>query len=173
MTMKSSAVANGVHDTLQKHILTDGFSLVADLESSTGCWLVDGRTGDRYLDFFSFFASLPLGYNHPCFSEPENRDRLLAATVHKVSNSDVYTEAYASFVRTFAAVALPSDFEHLFFIEGGALAVENALKTAFDWKARKNMAAGRSDPAGGKILHFREAFHGRTGYTLSLTNTDR
>ena len=27
--------------------------------------------------------------------------------------------------------------KHLFFIDGGALAVENALKAAFDWKARK------------------------------------
>jgi L-lysine 6-transaminase len=45
------------------------------------------------------------------------------------------------------------------------------LKTAFDWKVRKNLARGRDDGRGRQILHFRNAFHGRTGYTLSLTNT--
>ena len=40
-----------------------------------------------------------------------------------------------------------------------------------DWKVRKNMAAGRGE-RGTEILHFRQAFHGRSGYTMSLTNTD-
>jgi L-lysine 6-transaminase len=157
---------------LGRYVLTDGLDLVFDLEASQGCWAVDAVSGKRYLDFFSFFASLPLGFNHPCFGRSENRERLLAAAVHKVSNSDAYTEAYASFVRTFADIALPPGFRHLFFIEGGALAVENALKTAFDWKVRRNLAAGRRGDLGSRVLHFREAFHGRTGYTLSLTNTD-
>jgi L-lysine 6-transaminase len=51
------------------------------------------------------------------------------------------------------------------------LAVENALKAAMDWKVRKNLAAGRGE-RGTEILHFERAFHGRSGYTLSLTNTD-
>jgi L-lysine 6-transaminase len=58
-----------------------------------------------------------------------------------------------------------------FFIDGGALAVENALKAAMDWKVRKNLAAGRGE-RGTDIVHFHRAFHGRSGYTLSLTNTD-
>jgi L-lysine 6-transaminase len=36
---------------------------------------------------------------------------------------------------------------------------------------RKNIAAGRGE-RGTSILHFERAFHGRTGYTMSLTNTD-
>ena len=76
----------------------------------------------------------------------------------------------AEFVETFARVARPADMPYLFFVDGGALAVENALKTAFDWKVRKNLAAGRGEK-GSQIIHFQEAFHGRTGYTLSLTNT--
>jgi L-lysine 6-transaminase len=36
---------------------------------------------------------------------------------------------------------------------------------------RKNMAAGLGE-RGTEILHFRHAFHGRSGYTMSLTNTD-
>jgi L-lysine 6-transaminase len=40
-----------------------------------------------------------------------------------------------------------------------------------DWKVRKNFAAGRGE-VGTDVLHFRKAFHGRSGYTMSLTNTD-
>jgi L-lysine 6-transaminase len=55
-------------------------------------------------------------------------------------------------------------------VEGGALGVENALKTAFDWKVRKNLNAGRGEK-GSKIIHFKECFHGRTGYTMSMTDS--
>lgn len=176
MTLDTQNPATDVHFELGKHILVDGFPLVFDLEASEGAWAVDARDGSRYLDLFTFFASLPLGFRHPSFEDAEVRDALLRAAIHKPSNSDAYTEAYASFVRTFAEVAMPEEFEHLFFIEGGALAVENAIKVAFDWKVRKNMDAGRElddgTTPGTRVLHFREAFHGRTGYTLSLTNTD-
>lgn len=87
------------------------------------------------------------------------------------SNSDVYTVEMAQFVATFERVAMPPEFKYLFLISGGALAVENALKTAFDWKVRLNISRGKGE-RGSKIIHFREAFHGRSGYTLSLTNTD-
>jgi L-lysine 6-transaminase len=76
----------------------------------------------------------------------------------------------AEFVSTFARVAKPEWMKYLFFVSGGALAVENALKTAFDWKIRKNLSKGKGEK-GNKILHFKHAFHGRSGYTLSLTNT--
>src|SRR6266540_2834102 len=161
----------GVHEIIGRHLLLDGFPLVFDLEKSRGVWTVDARTGERYFDFFTFFASLPVGVNHPELSKPYWQDRLLRAAVHKPSNSDAYTEAMARFVETFARVATPPGFPHLFFIEGGTLAVENALKAAFDWKTRKNRASG-SSAQGCRIVHFREAFHGRSGYTLSLTNTD-
>ena len=95
----------------------------------------------------------------------------MPAAVNKITNSDLYTESLARFVATFATVLPETLQHHLFFIEGGALAVENTLKAAFDWKRRMNLAAGRS-AAGSQILHFRDAFHGRSGYTLSLTNTD-
>lgn len=167
----SSSPLEQVHEVLRRHILADGLPLVFDLESSQGSWIVDGRSGERYLDLFSFFASLPLGFNHPVFSREDVRDQLLKAAIHKPSNSDAYTADFARFVETFSRLAAGPDFPHLFFVEGGALAVENAMKTAFDWKVRKNLAAGRS-PLGTQILHFRDAFHGRSGYTLSVTNTD-
>ena len=159
-----------VHGTIRQHMIGDGFSIVFDLERSEGSWIVDAQTGEKYLDFYSFFASLPLGFNHPAFHTPENQERLLRAAIHKPSNSDAHSAELAGFVQAFSQSAMPEPFKHLFFIEGGALAVENALKTAFDWKVRKNLDAGRA-PLGSKIVHFRQAFHGRSGYTLSLTNT--
>ena len=161
-----------VHTVLARHILVDGYHVVPDLERSRGARLVDERDGRTYLDFYSNFASQALGWNHPAFADPAFRERLLAAAVHKPANADLYTRLYAEFVAAFARIAVPdSHAGHLFFIEGGALAVENALKAAFDWKIRRNRAAGRGEEVGTKVLHFCQAFHGRSGYTLSLTNT--
>jgi len=156
---------------LEKHVLTDGFKLVIDLEKSRGSRLVDAATGRSFLDFYAFYASMPVGFNHPHLNRPEVEAELLAAAKVKVANSDVYSTAYATFVKTFARVMGLPPLARYFFIEGGSLAVENALKAAMDWKVRRNLAAGRGE-RGTEILHFTGAFHGRSGYTLSLTNTD-
>ncbi len=162
-----------VHDSLRRHLLVDGFDLVLDTRASRGSWIVDARDGGRYLDVFSFFASAPLGLNHPALTgDPAFLAELTEVAVNKPSNSDVYTVAMARFVDTFARVVGDPALPHLFFVEGGALAVENALKVAFDWKRRHNAAHGRPGELGTRVLHLRRAFHGRSGYTLSLTNTD-
>ncbi len=166
-----SIAPQAVITELEKHILVDGFKLIFDLEKSRGSRFVDAATGRELIDLYSFYASQPIGFNHPYFDRPEVQADLLAAAKIKVANADVYTVKFATFVQTFARVmALPS-LERFFFIEGGALAVENALKTAMDWKVRKNLAAGRGE-RGTEIIHFEQAFHGRSGYTMSLTNTD-
>lgn len=161
-----------VFDSLAKHILVDGFHLVLDLERSSGSWMVDAATDERYLDFYTMFASLPIGHNHPALSDADFVRYLGAIARSKPANSDIYTSAYADFVDTFARVLGDPALPHLFFVEGGGLAVENALKVAFDWKSRKNEAAGRGADLGMKAMHLTKAFHGRTGYTMSLTNTD-
>jgi L-lysine 6-transaminase len=162
-----------VHEVLGRHLLADGFALVVDLERSSGSWLVDGRTGERYLDLYTFFASSPLGINPPeVTDDPEFMGELARAAMNKPANSDAYTVPYAEFVETFARVLGDPALPHLFFIEGGGLAVENALKVAFDWKSRLNESKGKSPELGTKVLHLTKAFHGRTGYTMSLTNTD-
>jgi L-lysine 6-transaminase len=163
--------AGTVHAVLRRHLLVDGLHLVVDLEHSRGVRILDASTGEEYLDFFGGFSTSALGFNHPAFADPEFLAELVPAVVNKITNSDLYTESLARFVSTFASVLPETLQHHLFFIEGGALAVENTLKAAFDWKRRRNLAAGRA-AAGSQILHFRDAFHGRSGYTLSLTNTD-
>ena len=160
--------SKNVRATLGKHILADGYEPVMDMEKSHGSWLVDERDGSEYLDMFSMFASGAVGYNHPDILA--GKDRLAAAALYKPTLSDIYNVQYAEFVEAFSNMAIPEYLPHTFFIEGGALGVENALKVAFDWKVRKNMENGKGEK-GGKIIHFKQAFHGRTGYTLSLTNT--
>lgn len=161
-----------VNETLSKHILADGFDLTYDMELSQGAYIYDAKYKRRLLDFFTCFASVPLGYNHPKMLNDENfKKNLFQAALANPSNSDVYTQQYAQFVDTFSRVGIPSYLPHAFFIAGGGLAIENALKVAMDWKVQKNFGKGYKEEKGFKVLHFEKAFHGRTGYTLSLTNT--
>jgi L-lysine 6-transaminase len=171
-SVRGQATAPGaVIAGLEKHILVDGFKIVIDLKRSRGSRLVDAASGRELLDLYSFYASTPVGYNHPYLERPEVEAELLAAAKIKVASSDVYSVFYAEFVETFASVMPLPPLHRFFFIEGGAAAVENALKAAMDWKVRKNLAAGHGE-RGTEILHFENAFHGRSGYTMSLTNTD-
>lgn len=160
-----------VHATLARHILADGYDIVLDLEKSQGRRLYDSRNGRWILDMFSFFATLPVGFNHPMLKDPEFLERLTRAALVNPTNSDIYTVAMAEFVDTFGRVAKPDYLPHLFLISGGTLGVENALKAAMDWKVRKNLRRGLSADHGTQVLHFKEAFHGRSGYALSMTNT--
>src|SRR6266404_2634258 len=160
-----------VLETIEQHVLLDGFKIVVDLDKSRGSYLYNAVDDLRLIDLYGFFGSMPVGYNHPHFDEPDVRRDLLRAAKVKIANSDIYSDGFAEFVATFERVVGLPPLERYLFIEGGALAVENCLKAAMDWKVRKNMAAGRGE-RGTQVLHFRHAFHGRSGYTMSLTNTD-
>ncbi len=159
-----------VHETLRKYMLADGYEMVFDYEKSKGPYFHDALSGKDYLDFFCFFASQPITYNHPKMNDGYFQKKAKIFGAIKPANSDIYTTALAEFVETFHRVAIQGRFKYSFFVSGGALAVENALKVAMDWKVRKNLANGKGE-RGTKIMHFKEAFHGRSGYTLSLTNT--
>ena len=171
--MEKVALINpsNVREVLNRHLLADGLNLVFDLERSRGSRIYDAKAGEFYLDFFSCFSTVPLGYNHPRLTARETIEELGWAAVQKPSNSDIYTPEMAAFVDTFSRFGVPESMPHMFLIEGGALAVENALKTSFDWKVRKNLASAKGE-RGSQVIHFQDAFHGRSGYTLTLTNTD-
>jgi L-lysine 6-transaminase len=170
--MTSKILPQNVHSTLKKHLLIDGFDLVLDLQKSHGSFIHDSVTGKEYLDFFTFVASVPIGMNHPKLKTPEFLEKLTSVAINKPSLSDIYPAEQAEFVETFARVAMPDYLPHAFFIEGGAMGIENALKAAFDWKVRKNFLKGYKEEKGTQVIHFKQAFHGRTGYTMSLTNTE-
>jgi L-lysine 6-transaminase len=162
-----------VKEILSKHMLTRGMMpLVLDMERSRGVDLYDMRDGRRYLDFFGFYASSAVGMNHEKMTGNEGfRHRLMETALNKITNSDILTPHMARFVNTFSRVGIPEYLPYAFFVAGGALAVENALKAAFDWKVRLNFRKGYRREVGTKVIHFDQAFHGRSGYTLSLTNT--
>jgi L-lysine 6-transaminase len=171
ITSRPTLTADQVHATLGRHILADGYDMVLDVDRSHGRRLWDARRGRAVLDMFSFFATAPVGLNHPKMADPEFREKLLRAAVSNPTNSDIYTLEFAEFVDTFGRVGIPSYLPYAFFVAGGALGVENALKAAMDWKVRRNFRKGLTVEKGHQIVHFRDAFHGRSGYTLSLTNT--
>lgn len=169
---KYNVDSTNVHKSIAEHQIGDGMKLILDNDRSS-TYIIDKSTGKKYFDFFTCFASMPIGFNHPKMLEKSFLDYLAKHSVNKPSNSDLYTEVQATFTNTLFNTAVENgDFKYSFYIEGGALAVENALKTAIDWKVRKNLKKGLSENIGTKVLHFKQAFHGRTGYTLSLTNTD-
>lgn len=172
MAITQSIHPEEVRSILGKHLLTDGFDMVLDLQKSKGIYLHDSKSGRDYLDFFTFFASNPLGMNHDELAgDDEFVAKLGRVAINKPSNSDVYTEELAEFMESFSRIAVPPTLQHSFFISGGALAVENAMKVAFDWKVQKNFQKGYREEKGHMVLHFEKAFHGRSGYTLSVTNT--
>src|SRR6184192_640570 len=168
---RGTIASSKVLETIEQHVLLDGFKIVVDLEKSRGSYLYNAVDDRRLIDLYGFFGSMPVGFNHLYFDDPEVRCDLLRAAKVKIANSDVYSEGYAAFVETFERVVGFPPLERYLFIEGGALAVENCLKAARDCKVRKKMAAGHGE-RGTQVLHFRRAFHGRSGYTMSLTNTD-
>jgi L-lysine 6-transaminase len=156
---------------LEKHLLVDGFKLVVDLEKSRGSTLVDAATGKSFIDFYAFLCLDARRVQSSLFRGPGGAGGFARGGQGQSGQFGCLFGSYATFVETFARVMGMPPLDRYFFIDGGALAVENALKAAMDWKVRKNIAAGRGE-RGTEILHFTGAFHGRSGYTMSLTNTD-
>src|SRR5205085_2298473 len=114
-----------VHRILGKTILADGYDVVFDYEKSHGAWMHDARAGRDLLDFLTFFGSNPIGYNHPKMKDPEFLATLTRVAQLKPALSDIYSVEYAEFVDTLQRLAMPAHFKYAFFVEGGALAIEN------------------------------------------------
>jgi L-lysine 6-transaminase len=170
--MKYWVEAKDVHKAIGKYMLADGFDMVFDLRQSHDVYCHDAKTGKEYLDMFSFFASAPLGFNHAKLTSPEMIKFLGEVSVNNITNSDLYSSEMAAFVETFFELAVPKGFKHAFFVAGGSLGIENALKASFDWKVRANFRKGYRREVGHRVISFEHAFHGRTGYTMTLTRTD-
>ncbi|MCE9628103.1 MAG: aminotransferase class III-fold pyridoxal phosphate-dependent enzyme [Candidatus Eisenbacteria bacterium] len=131
--MKSPRIAPAeVHATLARHMLADGYDMVLDLDKSHGRRLHDSRSGREYLDLFSFFATLPIGFNHPKMKDADFLAKLTRAALVNPTNSDIYSTEFAEFIEVFGRVAMRSYLPHSFFVAGGALGVENALKAAME-----------------------------------------
>ena len=104
-----------IRKVISQSILADGMSPIIDLEKSHGSWLVDKVSGKEFLDLFSMFASLSVGYNHPYVLEQSERLRI--AAINKPTNSDVYSQEMAEFMDTFKRVAQPDYLPHTFSLK--------------------------------------------------------
>ena len=135
---------NEVHEILSRKMLADGLPIVYDPEKSRGSRLFDARSGREFVDLFGFFASLPVGFNHPHLTDPDWVSHLGRWATCKPSNSDVYTVPFADFVSTFDDIAVPEEMEHLFFVSGGALAVETPSRWPSIGKAASTNPGARA-----------------------------
>jgi len=120
-------------------------------ERATGCDIIttDGR---RILDLYGGHAVAALGYSHP---------HLINAITEQSKSLLFQSNAVALDVRAHAAEKLigvaPSNLCHVFFVNSGAEANENALRMAC-------VATGRS-----KVLAITQGFHGRTAAAGAVT----
>ena len=169
--LRNKITPENTHNILKKGgMLVDGYTnMVLDLEKSKGQYMYDSLNNRKILDLGGFFGSSPISHNHEDMNNSQFIEEIGKVALHKPSNSDFYTAEMAKFVDIFKRMCMPEPFKYLFMIDGGASANENSLKTAFDWKKRKNMEIDENEL---EIIHFKNAFHGRSGFTLSLTNTD-
>lgn len=87
------------------------------MEKSEGPYLFDKRSGKKYLDLFSFFASWPISHNHEKLkADKKFLNQIAQVALHNPANSDIYTIEMAQFVATFERVAMPAEFKVIYQI---------------------------------------------------------
>lgn len=157
---------------INKYMIKDR-KLLINPKKSVGMKLFDEYTGKYFTDYCGQFGSLPVTPDHRMLKDPAFLKKMKKAAVHNPTNSDFLTKGMLKFCDRFHEHFMDyQGFKHLFFISGGTLAVENGLKVAFDWKIRTEQSKGREIYENElEVIHFTGAFHGRSGYCLSLTNT--
>ncbi|MFE9043754.1 aspartate aminotransferase family protein [Streptomyces sp. NPDC012421] len=112
--------------------------------------------GNRYLDFTSGLVYTNIGYQHP---------RVVAAIQEQAAKLTTFAPAFAVDVRSEAARLIaertPGDLNKIFFTNGGAEAVENAVRMA-------RLHTGRH-----KVLSAFRSYHGATSTAINLTGDPR
>ncbi|WP_282697047.1 aspartate aminotransferase family protein [Streptomyces sp. CC208A] len=112
--------------------------------------------GNRYLDFTSGLVYTNIGYQHP---------KVVAAIQEQAGKLATFAPAFAVDVRSEAARLIaertPGDLNKIFFTNGGAEAVENAVRMA-------RLHTGRH-----KVLSAFRSYHGATSTAINLTGDPR
>jgi taurine--2-oxoglutarate transaminase len=116
-------------------------------------WDFDGK---RYLDFTSGLVFTNIGYQHP---------KVVAAIQEQAAKLTTFAPAFAVEARSEAARLIaertPGDLDKIFFTNGGADAVEHALRMA-------RLHTGRP-----KALSAYRSYHGGTQQAINLTGDPR
>ncbi|MFJ8882534.1 aspartate aminotransferase family protein [Streptomyces sp. NPDC102402] len=112
--------------------------------------------GNRYLDFTSGLVFTNIGYQHPA---------VVAAIQEQAGRLTTFAPAFAVEARSEAARLIaertPGDLDKIFFTNGGAEAVENAVRMA-------RLHTGRP-----KVLSAYRSYHGATATAINLTGDPR
>lgn len=174
-SLSANTRAKVLYDGASNNILRDGISFVLDSVRSQGASLINALDGRDYINFHGGYRSNALGENHPGFTA-QDIEKIARATINKQAHADIYTSDQLQAIETISNLYMrPAGFEKAFFIDGGALAVENALKIALRNHALTLQANDQlSDEQVGKgvIIGLTGAFHGRSGITMTLSRTD-
>ncbi|MGY0017584.1 aspartate aminotransferase family protein [Streptomyces sp. cg35] len=112
--------------------------------------------GNRYLDFTSGLVYTNIGYQHP---------KVVAAIQEQAATMTTFAPAFAIESRSEAARLIaertPGDLDKIFFTNGGADAVEHALRMA-------RLHTGRP-----KVLSAYRSYHGGTQQAINVTGDPR
>ena len=146
---------------------------VIDLEKCHDSFLVT-VDGQEILDFENHYASKLIAYNHPGLYEPEYLKKLLFAANNKTANPDHVTTELVEYYKLLHEIA-PKCMKKegnidIMCFNSGAEAVENAMKYCVAlWyeKHENNQLSSLVKPC---FISFDKAFHGRSVYTLSVTD---
>jgi len=210
MSRKLIAIASQLDAYLQDETLnvpTTGYDLVKahtsaaesvpiliDLSRSHGAWVFDGIQNQTFLDFHGGFGSDPFGKNSAVFDTPLAKKLLMQAAQNKIAHSDFSTQEYVtsvSLIWNHYVQHLGPEFKdgHLHLIDGGSMAMNQAIAAAIGTKVAQNRKLGFTSalpfqerigraavldkgphPVGQMVISLNNSFHGRDGLTASLSH---
>ena len=130
-----------------------------------GSWVWDGD-GTTYLDFSSQLVYTNIGFGHPKVVSAIQDQAALLATIAPQHANAARSEAARLIVERAQQIGGVSagdgdDFTHVFFTNGGADAIENAVRMA-------RLHTGRR-----KVLARYRSYHGNTTTAINLTGDPR
>jgi taurine--2-oxoglutarate transaminase len=148
-----------IRELTRKHVFTSWSAQRAidplPVAGGEGAWFWD-HSGRRYLDFSSQLVNVNLGYQHP---------GMTAALQEAVARITTVAPSFAVESRAEAAQAIaelaPAGLEKVFFTNGGAEAIENAVRMARHHTGRH------------KVLAAYRSYHGATAGAVALTGESR
>ncbi|MFJ2663714.1 aspartate aminotransferase family protein [Nocardia fluminea] len=125
------------------------------LTAAEGCYVWDGE-GNRLLDFSSMMVNTNIGHQHPKVVAAIQRQAATLCTVAPSFVNDARSEA-----ARLISERTPGDLDTIFFTNGGADAVEHAVRMA-------RLHTGRY-----KVLSRYRSYHGGTETAVNLTGDPR
>lgn len=147
------------HDLDRAHVFHSWSAQAAlnplDIAGAQGSYVWD-FDGKRYLDFSSQLVNVNIGHGHPKVVKAIQEQAALLATI---------APQHANLARGEAAKRIadlaPAGMNKVFFTNGGADAVENAVRMA------------RLHTKRHKVLSFYRSYHGNTGAAINATGDQR